>query len=114
MRSLGGSIGLAIGVIVFNSQIRNSSPLNKALTADEMSALLKSPLTIASFTPQQQMLVSEVFADAFTQEMRVATYIAAASLLISIFTWKRNPAQPVTEASLPAGINGSADEKSDV
>lgn len=97
MRSLGGSIGLAVGVIVFNSKVRNSSPLSQALTVDEMVALLKSPLTIATFTPQQQVLVSEVFADAFTQEMKVATYIAAASLLVSLLTWQRNPPQRVDE-----------------
>ena len=70
-RSLGGSIGLAISVIVFNSQIRHSKALASALTPEQMVALLRSPLHIASFSLQEQQLVSKVFAKAFTQEMEV-------------------------------------------
>lgn len=101
MRSLGGSIGLAICVIVFNKQIRSTDGLTSALTADQLSALLKSPLTIASFTPQQKMLVAQVFANAFTQEMRVAMYIAAASFVVSLLTWQKTPPSPLSQRGPP-------------
>ena len=91
MRSLGGSIGLAIGVIVFNSQIRSSTELAHTLTPTEMSALFKSPLTIAELTRTQQAMVARAYAEAFTKEMRAATYIAAACFVASLFTWQRHP-----------------------
>ena len=94
MRSLGGSIGLAIGVIVFNSQIRASKGLAVALNPEEMAAVLKSPLAIAQLTPQQQGLVSRAYATAFTEEMRVATYIAAACFVASLLTLQRHLPQP--------------------
>lgn len=93
MRSLGGSIGLAIGVIVFNSQIRASTELKNALSPDEMNAILRSPLVIGQLTPQQQGMVSKSFAKAFTQEMRVATYICAACFGLSLLTLQRHPPQ---------------------
>lgn len=94
MRSLGGSIGLAIGVIVFNSQIRASLELRNVLTPEEMAAILKSPLLIAQMTPEQQVMVSRAYATAFTQEMRVATYIAAACFIVSLLTFQKHPPQP--------------------
>ena len=94
MRSLGGSIGLAIGVIVFNSRLRSSSGLVNALTAVEMTLVLRSPLAIAQLTPTQQRMVAQAYATAFTQEMRVATYIAAACFVVSLLTLQRHPPQP--------------------
>jgi hypothetical protein len=94
MRSLGGSIGLAIGVIVFNSTIRSSRDLVNALSPEEMVAVLRSPLAIAQLTHVQQAMVAQAYATAFTQEMRVATYIAATCLVVSLLTWQRHPPQP--------------------
>ena len=104
MRSLGGSLGLAIGVIVFNGKIRASVALQKALDPGQMSALLRSPLALTKFNPEQQKLVSRVYATAFTKEMQVATYIAAACLIVSLLTIQRHP-PPVA-----AGEAGIADE----
>lgn len=94
VRSLGGSIGLAIGVIVFNSKIRSSSGLVDVLSPEEMAAVLRSPLAIAQLTRGQQAIISQAYATAFTQEMRVATYIAAACFVVSLLTWQRHPPQP--------------------
>ena len=103
MRSLGGSIGLAIGVIVFNSQIRASKELTDALASGEMAAVLKSPLVIEQLTPMQQAMVSRAYATAFTQEMRVATYVAAACFVVSLLTWQKHPPQPALgESSVQA------------
>lgn len=94
MRSLGGSIGLSVAVIVSNTQIRNSDALSQALGAEQMESLLKSPLAIAALSSKQQLQVSQVFARAFTQEMRVATYIAAVCFAVSFLTFQRNPPHP--------------------
>ncbi|KAK5162997.1 uncharacterized protein LTR77_011052 [Saxophila tyrrhenica] len=91
MRTLGGSIGLAAGVIVFNQNLRGSTALNRALTPSELSTLYQSPLAAEQFPKNEQQLVSRVYADAFTSEMQTATYIAAACLLFSLLTWQRNP-----------------------
>lgn len=97
-RSLGGSIGLAICVIVFNKKIRASQALVNELDPEQMSALLKSPLVISSFRLEQQALVARVYAKAFTQEMQVATYIAGACFVVSLFTWQRRSHRPVCVA----------------
>ena len=91
MRTLGGSIGLAAGVIVFNGKIRDSSALKKALSATQRSALYKSPLALEQLSSRQQQLVAKVYADAFTQEMQLALYIAAALFVVSLVTLQRNP-----------------------
>ncbi|KAK3691698.1 hypothetical protein LTR37_018491 [Vermiconidia calcicola] len=93
MRSLGGSIGLAVGVIVFNRQIRGSATLEAALSPDQVSALFRSPLTIKQLAPLEQRMVSQVYAEAFTQEMQVATCIAAACFLASLLAIQRQPPQ---------------------
>lgn len=91
MRTLGGSIGLAAGVIVFNKRIRGSSALNKVLAAPQLRAIYKSPLVLEQLSPRQQQLVAKVYADAFTQEMQLALYIAAALFAVSLLTLQRNP-----------------------
>lgn len=91
MRSLGGSIGLTIAVIIFNSRIRSSTALKEALLPEQMAALFKSPLAIESFSLPQQALVSGVYAEAFAQQMRVATYISAVGFVLSLFTFEGNP-----------------------
>ncbi len=91
MRTLGGSVGLAAGVIVFNMQIRGSSVLQKALTASQLRTLYKSPLAVAQLPRREQEVVSTIYAEAFSLEMRTATYLAAACLVASVITWQRHP-----------------------
>ena len=112
MRSLGGSIGLAVAVIVFNKRIRASETLNTTLSTDDMNALFKSPLVIDTFTRNQQALVAQVYAEAFTQEMKVATYIAAACFAISLLTIQRHPPQQEDATDLSqAAVDVEGDPK---
>lgn len=110
MRSLGGSIGLAVCVIVFNKKIRASDALTRELDPDELSALFKSPLVISSFNPKQQALVAKVYAKAFTQEMKVATYIAAACFLISLLTWQSKEKRPQRQSLQSATVSSTMAE----
>ena len=91
MRTLGGSIGLAAGVIVFNQRIRSSSALTRTLTDNQLSTIYKSPLAAEQLSRNEQQLVSRIYADAFSSEMRTATYIAAACFVVSLLTLQRNP-----------------------
>ena len=119
MRSLGGSIGLAIAVIIFNSRIRNSGPLKQALASAQTAALYKSPLAIESFSPPQQALVAGVYAEAFAQEMRVATYVAAFGLLLSLCTFDRisfrraKKREHSQSAQDPVVVNASSESNAD-
>lgn len=109
MRSLGGSIGLAVCVIVFNQDIRASPVLARELSPEQIAALFKSPLILSTFPPYQQRLVAGVYASAFTEEMRVATYIAAACLAVSMCTWQRHIPQLELEAPpRPTTFGGDA------
>ena len=91
MRSFGGSIGLAIAVIILNSRIRSSVPLEEALLPQQAAALYKSPLAIESFSPPLQALVATTYAEAFAQQMRVAAYVSALGFLLSLCTFEQNP-----------------------
>lgn len=96
MRTLGGSVGLAIAVVVLNSHVLGSPELTASLTYSEERSLLRSPLVVTTFTQEQQQLVSVAFAKAFAAQMRVATYVAAACFIASFFALQRNPPQRLT------------------
>lgn len=91
MRTLGGSIGLSAATIVFNEAIRSSRRLHRTVPQDKLDAIYKSPLVLETLNQQQINVVSKVYADAFTSEMKMATYIAAASFLVSLLTLQKNP-----------------------
>lgn len=69
MRSLGGSIGLAVGTIVFNGKLRGSTVLEYALNQRQLLHIYKSPLYISLLTPGQQELVAQVVAETYTRQM---------------------------------------------
>ncbi len=98
-RALGGSVGLAVAVTVFNNEIRGSRALSSLLSSKQLSALYKSPLVISLLSPAEQALAAKVYAKAFTQEMRIATYIAAACFVASLLTWEKNPPSPLEPAA---------------
>jgi len=91
MRALGGSIGLAVAVIVFNTRVRLSTRLTTALAPEQLSTLYKSPLAIESFDVEQRRLIRTVYASIFAQEMRLSTYVASAGLLLGILGLSYNP-----------------------
>ena len=123
IRTLGGSIGLASAVIVFNYKIRSSQALQASLSPSQTNQLYKSPLVTETLTPEQQQLVAITFAKAFKQQMQVATYIAAACFVSSLFTLERHPpnyphnqkpradAEPKAEAEAPQSLTKSEPEE---
>lgn len=106
-RTFGGSLGIAIANIVLNKHIRDSVRLARALNPVQLHGLAKSPLIISTFTTAQRFQVGRVFADAFTQQMRLATCIAAAGLVVSLATWERR--MPLTASEQEQQSSRSSD-----
>lgn len=77
-------------VNVFNQGIRSSSALNNALTPSQLSTIYKSPLAVEQLSQRERHMVSTIYAEAFTSEMKTATYIAAACPAASLLTLQRN------------------------
>ena len=96
MRSLGGSIGLAISTIVFNRFVRGSQGLADMLSAEELRELYRSPLVMSTWDAEVQAEVGYVYSEAFRGQMRVAMYVAAVALVVSCGCVERKP--PPVEA----------------
>lgn len=93
-RSLGGSIGLSISTIIFNSKVHDSALLANLIPPPVLQQLYKSPLVIETMNPVQQEAIILVYAEAFKQQMWVATYIAIAAFAVSFGCWERKPPPP--------------------
>jgi hypothetical protein len=91
-RVLGGCIGIAGCMAIFNSQVNRS--LSQYLSSDEISTLRRSPTASLTLSPDQQVLVRGTYADAFTADMKIMIYICSALCLASCFTWQKR-APPV-------------------
>ncbi|KAK3702371.1 hypothetical protein LTR37_014945 [Vermiconidia calcicola] len=114
MRTLGGALGLAAGVIVFNGQIRDNRRLQNELTPQQRETILKSPLIVSKLPSNEQAMVSTVYADAFTKEMQLALYIAAALFLASLLTLQRNPPFHKKEEAVEKGKKGKSSKQEDI
>lgn len=89
MRVFGGSIGVAISIIILIAQIE--SGLKGSLTKDELEAFYRSPVILLTFDPEQQQKARQAFIDAFRIDMYVCLGVSAASLFVALFTFQRNP-----------------------
>jgi hypothetical protein len=104
VRVLGGTVGLAISTIVFNSEAQQT--LSKSLTPSELSAVLKSPAVARNFTLRKQIAFRLVFAQSFNDSMRICTYVTAACLFIVVFAYQREPPNILEKkAQLDALVN---------
>lgn len=88
-RILGGTIGLACSTIILN--IRFGTELSGSLSAAQIKGLRQTLEEISSLTIPQQVDVQKAFAYAFTDQFRICTYLAAATLVISLLTFSRHP-----------------------
>jgi hypothetical protein len=104
MRSLGGSIGLSVSTIIFNANLQNSALLRSLLSPEMLQGLYKSPLVISMMDDLQKWTVIHVYAEAFKEQMWVATYIAAAAFIVSFGCWERNPSPPGSVANRRASV----------
>ena len=89
MRVFGGSVGVAISVIVLIAKIQ--SRLEGVVTPDQLANFYRSPLSVTSFGPVQQLLAREAFVDAFKIDMYICIGVSVASLVVSLFAFQRHP-----------------------
>jgi hypothetical protein len=73
------------------------SALSALLTPSQLSTIYRSPLGSNAFGADIQELVRRSFIPAFTEDMRICTYISVIALGASVATWQRNP---------PSGLRG--------
>jgi hypothetical protein len=89
MRVFGGSMGVAISIIVLIEKIQ--SRLQDSLTPEQLEGFYRSPLTLFTFSTSQQLLAREAFIDAFRTDMYICVGVSVASLFVSLFTYQRHP-----------------------
>ncbi|KAM0333533.1 hypothetical protein ACHAQA_002198 [Verticillium albo-atrum] len=95
VRVLGGCIGIAVSTLIFNSQFNTT--LREYLTPDQLSDLHRSPSTATQWPDEQRAAVRDVYAIAYSKELRVMMYVAVVTLLVAICTYEKNPT-PIHQA----------------
>ncbi|MCJ1318879.1 hypothetical protein MMC15_004211 [Xylographa vitiligo] len=88
-RIFGGTVGLAASTIILNTRLVNE--LQDVLSATQLVELRQSLNYIPSLDPAQQLAVAQTFARSFNDQLRDCTYVAAACVVISLFTYSRHP-----------------------
>ncbi|KAH9810508.1 Major facilitator superfamily domain, general substrate transporter [Teratosphaeria destructans] len=105
MRTLGGSLGLAVATIIFHQKIDASLVLPSILSPTQLKALHESPLVISTFNQTQQAQIGQVYADAFTSQMRAIMYVAAAAFVCSLATIELHPPLPAAKQNHTASVS---------
>ena len=88
-RILGGCIGLVLTTVVLNETFSNQ--LATVLQPNELQQLRLSLDYTSSLSAAKQAAVAEAFADAFVQQFRMATYVAALVFVASFLCFTRHP-----------------------
>ena len=88
-RIFGGTIGLAASTIILNTRLANE--LQGVLSETQLVNLRQSLNYIPSLAPAQQLAVAQTFAKSFNDQLRDCTYVAAACVIISLFTYSKHP-----------------------
>ncbi|KAI4159145.1 MAG: hypothetical protein LQ342_006849 [Letrouitia transgressa] len=89
VRVLGGTIGLAICTAVLNEHVR--SQLTSVLPPLQITNILQSVSSISRLDATAEKAVRQVFAEGYSQQMRIMTYFSAVVFLVSLLVWERQP-----------------------
>ncbi|PYH29136.1 MFS general substrate transporter [Aspergillus neoniger CBS 115656] len=87
LRMLGGALGIAAATAILHSHTR--SGLSSLLPADEVDAFSISTQLISTLTPEMQSRVREVYAQAYSMQMKMVGGFSAAQFLALALVWKR-------------------------
>ncbi|KAI1497920.1 major facilitator superfamily domain-containing protein [Biscogniauxia marginata] len=112
-RVFGGSIGIAICSIIFNTKVTNE--LGSRMDPGSMAALHHSP-TIAPLLPDEiKFLVKSVYASAFTDDIKVMIGIAVVGVVASCFAYEQRPPPMPTipQAKEVVGLDGQGETELD-
>ncbi|CRK28085.1 hypothetical protein BN1723_014084 [Verticillium longisporum] len=88
-RVLGGCIGIAVSTVIFNTHFNTA--LREQLTPQQMSDLHRSPSSATQWPDEARGAVREVYATAYSEELKVLMYVAVGTLVVSLFTYEKNP-----------------------
>ena len=88
-RIFGGAIGLAASTIILN--VRLWRDLQSVMTFEQLTSVRNSLSYIPQLDPAQQYAVAQAFALSFDDQMRYCTFVAAACVVVSLFTFSRAP-----------------------
>ncbi|KAK2872009.1 hypothetical protein FQN49_002629 [Arthroderma sp. PD_2] len=87
LRMLGGVLGVAASTAILFHLLE--SRLSSTLRPGELNDLLKRTETIRNFPPEVQLHVREVYAAAFSMQMKLSGAFSVAQLLAVAMIWKR-------------------------
>ncbi|KAJ5100127.1 major facilitator superfamily domain-containing protein [Penicillium argentinense] len=87
LRMLGGVLGVAASTSILHHYLK--SRLSDTIRPGELSALLKTTESIKAFSPEIQFRVHEVYAMAYSMQMKLAGAFSVAQLLAVVMIWKR-------------------------
>ena len=110
-RIFGGAISLAVATIIFNRLA--VTELSDRLTPFELAQLLKSPTYAYQMSLPKQLAVQAVFSRSFNEQLRICTYVAADSFVISLFSFSRNPPDVLERKAAHDAVLGGRDEGDD-
>ncbi|KAJ8110356.1 hypothetical protein ONZ43_g5889 [Nemania bipapillata] len=88
-RVLGGSIGIALCSIIFNTRVAHD--LSTKMDPDDLDALHHSPTIAPWLSPELQAKVRVVYASAFTDDIKLLIGIAVVGIVASCFTYQKHP-----------------------
>ncbi|KAJ5692410.1 hypothetical protein N7462_001833 [Penicillium macrosclerotiorum] len=87
LRFLGGAIGLAIASTVLNSLLKKH--LHGIISDSDISSLMQSTEIIATFSPEMQEQIREIFADSYDSQFKIMIGFAAAQIPVSALLWQK-------------------------
>ncbi|GAA90147.1 efflux pump antibiotic resistance protein [Aspergillus luchuensis IFO 4308] len=87
LRMLGGVLGVAASAAILNHYLQ--SRLSSILPPEELSALLETTEAILTFPPEIQISVREVFAMAYSAQIKLSAAFSVAQLLALAMIWRR-------------------------
>jgi hypothetical protein len=67
------------------------STLEGVVSPSVLKALFISPFTIKQYSLETEVLFRESYIKAFSEDLRVAMYVAAAAFLVSLCSWQKHP-----------------------
>lgn len=97
-RIFGGALGLAACTIIFNHYFQRELDrgLLDTFSADTITAIHRSPIAITTLGGQKVMVIP-AYLEAFTTELFTMLIVAVVALILSLLTYRREPA-PIFEA----------------
>ena len=99
-RIFGGAIGIAVSTIIMNNHLQSS--LSGVVSPSTLTALFISPFTISDYSLETEALFRESYIKAFSEDLRVAMYVAIAAFVISLCAWQKHPPTVKTRSELLA------------